>query len=1109
MENQLQEIIRANDENKRRIKELTDIMGAVESGSGAVELALAEDGRLAGGQSPGKSAEVTMSDAAVSVASINSRINEIEREIEELRGRLDFYCVRSFSMYAIKLVSFLNARHFVAFGNVAGPLHSHSWQIQIEVRVPAKNNDLVAFADVMNVIKSSLAQYDNVVLNDIHPFNKVQPTTENIALYFFNLLEDAFSEIGLDLGKLSVWETPTKGIEVENRCTEFDGLAVNSQEGQGVIQAVIGQVAATADVAPPAADLNNEAGTDSSPHIKSEVTPQEIEFSARHRYPPIMYAASIALISLVALGAYYTVLFTAGEARYPWGSDTWGHLFKAEYLYKEILKGNYYPQFTEYWYNGHEPFRYWAPLPYYILALMRAVLGDVFIAGNYYIFFCALFGGLSWLFMSGRMGLLPATMAGAVWVIWIDNVRVAFAEGNLPRVLATALLPLVFFVFLNMLEKRSLAFFILTAAAIHLIVVTHAMIAAIYSLCLAMFAFFLWMFGGCSFKDFIRGIMSLAGGIATAAWWLLPSLTGGITELDPEAVKDLVEFIPAVIAFDPLYRFSNIEKYYWGASVIVALAATFFTFRSRPPWAKSLAVCGIILVLMSLPVMRHLYLTFPFSHLLWPIRFSSFAALAVIGSCLVFNPPGRGQRYLKNSYATGILIAGLIAALFVDSLVSVRLLAYTVDKSSNLTHSAEFLKKTPGWRVATIDLSRMGSAPSYLFSGVAGLEQVFGWAWQGAITSSNIMLLNTGMEKQYYPFLFRSCINLGATDLVVKDDVVEDLVAFREAAARAGYRQEAKIGDISIWSGIDRPYIVIKKPKCLVVGKYAGIYGLQFPEVEMATSQYIDDYPLEYYKKYPVVVFTGAKWKIKKKAEEIVTAYAAAGGRVFIEMAGMPLNVLSKQSEFLGVYGEPVMLREPLKLSGQGRTIQLQPFSEKVPVWNSYVPLMLDEVELEFNYYGNRAPVLGYKMVEGKRIGFIGGNINYHSFLTGDQLALRLVQEAIGMRTDFTAEKVIPLTSYRAGERGYVMAYQWDHDFEAVVPVSFMDGIRVELDGKGLTAKEYENLLQLDLPAGAHEIVIYLEKTAVYWWGAALSVVSTIMVLVGLIYLRKVEGRVK
>lgn len=1020
--------------------------------------------------------------------------------------RVDGLKYNGSSLYTIKLVSFVNARHFVSFGQIPGPVHAHSWQIQIEVRVPAKNPDLVAFAKIFGSIKLVLAPFENVVLNHVHPFNKIQPTTENIALYLYNRLEDEMLEIGLNFGKLSVWETPTRGIEVDRRYPDIDAQIENLEAGE---------IPTPEEEAAAAVEESDQAFGEFSgrPYYKDapeQAAPEKIEPSMLRSYTFRQYAVSVVVVLLAAFIAYHGVLFPPAEMHYPWGSDSWGHLFKAEYLYNEILKGNYYPQFTEYWYNGSQPFRYWAPLPYYVLALIRSVTGDIFYAGNFYVVLCALFGALSWLLLAGRMGLWPATMGGVIWLIWIDNVRVAFSEGNLPRVLATAMLPLIFVIFLNVLEKRRLMPGIIHAIVlIHLAVICHALIAAVYCLCLALFAFFLWVFSGCGLKDCVRGVSVLAGGIFTTAWWLLPSMTGGITKIDPEAVKTYVQFVPAAISFDPLYRYSNIETFYWGVSIVFALAAIFIYFRSKPAWAKSLALCAISLVIITFPVMRLLYITMPLSHLLWPLRFTSFAALAIIGSGLTFNLTERRQRLLKSSSATGLLVAGLFIVLLVDCIVSVRLLAHTGSKSFNLMQSAEVLKKAPGWRVATIDLSRLGSAPSFVFSDMAGLEQVFGWAWQSAITSNNIMLLNTGLEMQYYPFLFRSCNYLGATELLVKEDVIEDPEAFKGAAAQAGYKRESAFSGLSIWHGVDYPYMIEKKYKCLVVGKYAGIIALQFPEVEMSTSKYIDDFPLEYYKKYPVVIFTGAEYWSKAKAEEIVAGYAAAGGRAYMEMAGMPQSVLSKQPEFLGVHGESVTLEGQLDVFGKGRNVLLRPFPLTISLWKAYVPLMLDGVELEFTYYGNQAPIFGYKLVNGNKVWFFGGNITYHSFLTGDPLALNLLRDILGLRTDYTAGKVIPLTHYRVNEQGYLMGYRADRDFEAIVPVAAMDGIRVEVDGVEIPVGKFENLLLLNLSAGSHEMLISLQKTPVYRWGLIGSAVSAAAIFAALIvYFRRMDERV-
>lgn len=1005
--------------------------------------------------------------------------------------------IQSYS-YTAKLVFFLNARHYVSFEQNAGPVHAHSWQFQVEVNVPADRSS-IAFTKIGETIKTVLVPYENTLLNNLHPFRKIQPTTENITMYFFNRLQDALAETGLMLARLTVWETPTRGIEVTSRQVEFDKLEAGAED----IESSAKEAAASSDnLALDMVKVEEGDHVASGERMENLFTAGEAEvcrFHAFHRY-----AISFLVIALIAFWAYHNILTPPPERRYPWGWDTWGHLLKADFLYHEILKGNYYPQFTEYWYSGCQPFRYWAPLPYYILALLRFLTKDIFTAGNYFVFICALFGGLSWLLYAGRIGLWSSTVVGAIWVVWVDNVRVAFQQGNLPRVLATALLPLLIILFLRVVENRkSCLGIIATAVLIHLIIVCHAMIGAIYCLSLVLFLFFLWAFRGCRLKDCLRGVMVLAGGVATAAWWLLPSLSGGITQIDVQAAKAAIEFVPAAISLNPLHRFMDRESFYWGISLLAVLAGTLYFWRAKPPWAKSLALTGIILVIITFPLVRIFYLTLPLSNLLWPLRFSTFAALALLASGFAFNIQNPRHRLLQSSRLRGFLIMILGIVLLTDCFFSVRLLVFTTAKSFNLTRSTEFLKASPGWRVATIDLSRLGSAPSFLFSEVAGLEQVFGWAWQGAVTSTSIMLLNTGLEYQFYPFLFRSCNYLGATDLIVKSDVVRDPEAFSEAAARAGYSRRATFGDISVWHGLNQPYLIEKKDECLVIGKFAGTIALQFPEVEIGFSHYIDDYPLDYLRKYPKVIFSGAQWRSKRKAEEMVAKYAVSGGRAFVELAGMPNNVLAKQPEFLGVYGEPVLLQKRLEISGKGRHIILKPFSYAVAPWKSYVPQGLDEVELEFDYYGNRAAVCGYKLLKGKRVYFLGGNLAYHAFLTADPVALSLLKEVFGLKTDYSGQPVIPLTSYHATERGYEMSYKADRGFEAIVPIAAMDGIRVKIDGRPKPVYRFENLLRLDLPAGRHFISISLERTSVYKWGAVLSLISILLIGTGLIYLRK------
>jgi len=1005
--------------------------------------------------------------------------------------------------YSMQLVAFVNARHFVSFGGKDGPIHAHSWQAQIEVQVPIDKGEVMGFAKISSAIKEALAPYENIIFNYSHPFNKIQPTTENLAMYFFNCLEDALRLIGLDLDKMTLWETPTRGIQVTTRNTLFDDLTETSGEAQ-----------------------ENWIAQQQAAPTKDTVSKRESWFGRMQLNPaakliprrpnpdhPVnswqQYAVAICILSVATFLIYHNILFAPFDQRYPWGSDTWGHLFKADYLYNQILQGNYYPQFTEYWYNGVQPFRYWAPLPYYVLAFFEAVTGDIFTAGNIYLVTCAFLGSMSCLMLSRYMGIWPAIMVALLWLVWQDNVRVAFSEGNVSWVLATAFLPSLFISFLKVMgTKKSYLAIIATVILIHIAVLSHAMIGAVYFLCFSWFLFFLWIFGGCSLKEGILGVFILLVGVGTSAWWLLPSLTGGISGLDVDAVKEAIQFVPASISFNPLYRFSYPENFYWGISIIFAIVVSIITWRSKPAWAKSLTICGIMLVIFTFPFMKPIYTVMPLCHLLWPLRFTGFAAFALMVAAFTFNLPEFRQNWMKSTYTTGLIIFGLFAVFMVDCLFSVNLLVHTSTNRYSVLQSINILKKNPGWRVAAIDLSQLGSAPSYAFSQAAGMEQIFGWAWQGAVTSRNIMLLNTGLEFKYYPFLFRSCVDMGATDLVVKNDVLKDRVSFYQAAIAAGYKHQETLDGISIWHSVDYPYLVEKRPIALVIGRNAGTITLQFPNAEMGSSYNIDKYTIEQLKQYPLVILSGTSWTSKTNAEKLITDYVNSGGKVVIELAGMPENVLAKQPEFLGVYGEPVTMRAQIALNRQGQDIFLQPFSDKTPEWKAYVPMGLDEIDISFSYYGNKAPVYGYKLINGKKVAFLGFNIPYHSFLTYDPNALNLIKEIFGLQPGYTPERLIPLKDYQASNRGYSMTYHLDRDINAILPIAALDGIQVQLDGVPCNAGRYENLLELKLPAGDHKIDILFEKTPVYKWGAGMSGLFTfilISVLVLIYFWKKSE----
>jgi 6-pyruvoyltetrahydropterin/6-carboxytetrahydropterin synthase len=68
---------------------------------------------------------------------------------------------------------------------------------------------LMDFVEVRKTIKGLVERLDHTFLNDIAPFDKLNPSAENIAKYFFDELEPQIRNRGLQVQGVTIWETDT------------------------------------------------------------------------------------------------------------------------------------------------------------------------------------------------------------------------------------------------------------------------------------------------------------------------------------------------------------------------------------------------------------------------------------------------------------------------------------------------------------------------------------------------------------------------------------------------------------------------------------------------------------------------------------------------------------------------------------------------------------------------------------------------------------------------------------------------------------------------------------------------------------------------------------
>lgn len=777
----------------------------------------------------------------------------------------------------------------------------------------------------------------------------------------------------------------------------------------------------------------------------------------------------------------------------PWGSDTLGHLLRYQFVYQNILAGNWFPQIMPEWYMGMQLLRYYAPLPYHFLFFLHTVFGSPVAALHGFIIFWALFGGLSWLPFQRYLGAVPAVIGGILFALLPDLIRVAFSEGNLPRVMASGLTPLLLFFALSvLLQDKPHPQQIGVALLFTLITLTHAMIAAIIATAMTLLAVFLWVSGGTSLRRVGWLILWMLLGISLAGAWLLPSLTGGITELEAGAVSRGLASVPWVDLLNPLSRLKNIETPYIGLGLILAVFASLLASWARNRLILATGLSGILLAFLATPQLTHLVSAFPLSSLLWPIRFLGMASLF-----LLFAFIASLRAWWSKSPPITVLLIVLVLA---DCGLSTRLI-FLRPLNPSLASIGQAMGTLSGWREATLDESRLGSAASWVFTDQAHREQIFGWGYQGARTALNVASLNEALSHGSFGYLLDRLELYGVDDIVVLD-TLPHTQELENRLPRAGFTLTLRSDHLTYYHREGQPRAFSSAWQALAIGRSAQNYTFLFPQAVLGNSPYLDDYSLEELTRYPVLILAGAQWRSQITAENAAREAVKHGVRVFVDLTLAPVDPLSQIPRFLDVWGETVILSpDPIQISGWKAPLQLASFGSKEELWHTFLPQNLQHEVVTFDYMGKRAVLAGYNEVEGGQIWFLGANLAYHALINRDGAAISLLGELIGLPAGQpTVYKSVFLENYQAGAFGYSFDYFLDHPQELVIPIARHDGTFIMLDGQPWPSSSVENLIQFSAPAGRHHVEIGYRPTPIYGMGRLLSFTSFFVGL-GLIFI--------
>jgi len=801
------------------------------------------------------------------------------------------------------------------------------------------------------------------------------------------------------------------------------------------------------------------------------------------------------VITAAGLFLFWGLLFPRDpDVVYPWSSDAWGHLIKAEYLQEQMELGQYYPDLFPAWYSGQQMLRYYAPLPYYILVGILGITGSIWTAGNVFMAVCSLFGALSFLLFAKRIGLFWATLGALLFLILPDNLRVTFAEGNMPRVLATALLPLAFYFLVNLVERGGRRRdFVGVVVVMGLVVLAHAMMAAIFLLGLGLYVVAFWLVLRAHPRLVGLGALALVSGLLVSAWWLLPSLTGGITELNQAAASEAVATFPVNVVLNPGLRAGDKEIFYVGVALISLPLLAFPLWGRLDPWARALVIVALLMGLISSTLVNDFWKALPLNQLFWPLRFMSFAGFALLLAALtvarsLFAAGSARRRRLLRFAALAVPVL-----LLVDAWPSVAL-AHARERPEDVVQIAHELRELDGWRVATADLSRLGSAPSMLFTTEGGREQVFGWAFQGSITAPLIARINQAMGQDHIPYAVSRFARLGADDIAYLP-TPEISLSFSDGLFDAGYEVVASHGRLRLYHRDGVPRAMRVPLRVLGIGEGTNNLALLFPETIVGSSSNINDYAPEFLNQFDVLVLSRFTYDVRKEAEDMVVDFASDGKRVIIDLTGAPLDPLSREPKFLGVYGEALLQITQARTVIDGVLSPLLPFTDEYGPWRAVTPQGVDEVIVSFDYPAARGVALGRNSYGDGYVDFLGLNLIFHAAVTNDPFAIRLLEPLIGAESGvLPADEVISLVGYEALEDGYRFEVTAERDEWLLFPMGHHSGTAVTVDGVETRIIGMETLILAHIPAGTHQIHILSNETRVYLIGRAATAIGLMTV---------------
>jgi 6-pyruvoyltetrahydropterin/6-carboxytetrahydropterin synthase len=115
-------------------------------------------------------------------------------------------------MYEISVMTDFSAAHSLrGYDGKCANVHGHNWRVRVTVRAEEPGADGIAidFRDLKRLTSEVLDRLDHTYINEVAPFDRINPTSENIACWLCEQLEPRLTSSRVRLVRVDVQENDT------------------------------------------------------------------------------------------------------------------------------------------------------------------------------------------------------------------------------------------------------------------------------------------------------------------------------------------------------------------------------------------------------------------------------------------------------------------------------------------------------------------------------------------------------------------------------------------------------------------------------------------------------------------------------------------------------------------------------------------------------------------------------------------------------------------------------------------------------------------------------------------------------------------------------------